>query len=150
MSKMKLIDRVVVEVLDAKCDDCPNSYVAARLREIADLIEVGVKGGNVAKPEDKSLDVLWEHEMTRYGGFKMGASSIIRDTYYGAKQTFEVCCVKREDLENRDFDTSKLTAEDMERIAAKAGDLILDGCDYWTGVVEAARYWDVPTKDEED
>ena len=93
------------------------------------------------------MEVLWEHESKGYGGFKIGARSLIRDAYYGAKHTFEVCCVEREDLENRDFDTSKLTAEDMERIAAKAGDLILEGCDYWTGVVEAARYWNVPTKE---
>ena len=35
----------------------------------------------------------------------------------------------------------------MQRIAYKAGDFILEGCDYWTGVVEAARYFDVPTKE---
>lgn len=87
MNELKLIDRVVVEIRDAVCDDCPNSYVAAKLREIADLIEEGVKGGDVSKPGDYDQEVLWEHEMQRYGGFKIqpGDKSLIGIYYYGNK-----------------------------------------------------------------
>lgn len=142
MKEFQLTDRVVVEV---RGEECSLEQVAATLRAVAEMIEQGRKGGEF--PIGNAGDVLWEHECTDYG-FRMGNRSLIGDAYYGTKQTFEVCCVEREDLENRDFDTSKLTNEDMERIANKAGDLILEGCDYWTGVVEAARYWDVPTKEE--
>lgn len=146
MKELKLIDRVVVEI---KGDDNASVWnIAEQLRRIADMIEDGRKGGQYNPNEDTEL--LWEREHPENGGFRMGRRSLICDAYYGAKQTFEVCCVEREDLENRDFDTSELTNEDMQRIAGKAGDFILEGCDYWTGVVEAARYYGVPTKEEED
>ena len=155
MKELKLIDRVVVEIFAEQGNEFSYQLIAEQLHMIADAIEEGRKGGNwhdedltqLHGVDGVPMEVLWEHESKGYGGFKIGARSLIRDAYYGAKHTFEVCCVEREDLENRDFDTSKLTAEDMERIAAKAGDLILEGCDYWTGVVEAARYWNVPTKE---
>jgi len=142
MKEFQLTDRVVVEV---RGEECSLEQMAATLRAVAEMIEQGRKGGEFSI--GNAGGVLWEHECTDYG-FRMGRRSLISDAYYSTKQTFEVCCVEREDLENRDFDTSKLTNEDMERIANKAGDLILDGCDYWEGVVEAARYWDVPYKEE--
>lgn len=146
MKELKLIDRVVVEI---KGDDNASIWnVAEQLRRIADMIEDGIEGGKYYPNEDTEL--LWEREHPENGGFRMGNRSLICDAYYGAKQTFEVCCVEREDLENRDFDTRELTNEDMQRIAYKAGDFILEGCDYWTGIVEAARYCGVPTKEEED
>jgi hypothetical protein len=154
MGKSMLQDRVVLEVFGK--EECTPAYVAELLRQVADQIELdGRRGGSyddeyIGEPDkEEPYDIYWEHECKEYGGLRMGYRSLIRDAYYGAKQTFEVCCVEREDLENRDFDTSKLTNEDMERIAAKAGDLILEGCDYWTGVVEAARYWNVPIKEED-
>lgn len=143
MKELKLIDRVVVEVHGN--DNASVWNVAEQLRRIADMIEDGRKGGQYHPNEDTEL--LWEREHQENGGFRMGNRSLIRDAYYGEKQTFEVCCVEREDLENRDFDTRELTNEDMQRIAGKAGDFILEGCDYWTGIVEAARYCGVPTKE---
>lgn len=145
MKELKLIDRVVVEI---KGDDNASIWnVAEQLRRIADMIEDGIEGGKYYPNEDTEL--LWEREHPENGGFRMGNRSLICDAYYGAKQTFEVCCVEREDLENRDFDTSELTNEDMQRIAGKAGDFILEGCDYWTGIVEAARYCGVPIKNND-
>lgn len=150
MKELKLIDRVVVEI---KGNDNASVWnVAEQLRHIADLIEDGAIGGENSGCilTEAEYELLWQREHKENGGFRMGNRSLICDAYYGAKQTFEVCCVEREDLENRDFDTSELTNEDMQRIAGKAGDFILEGCDYWTGVVEAARYYGVPTKEEED
>lgn len=141
MKQLQLTDRVVVEVHG---EECTHEQMAAALRAVAEMIEQCRKGGEF--PIGNKGDLLWERENKEFGVMRMGNRSLIRDAYYGTKQTFEVCCVEREDLENRDFDSSKLTNEDMERIANKAGDLILEGCDYWTGVVEAARYWDAPTK----
>ena len=86
MSELKLIDRVVVEIRDAVCDDCPNVYVADKLREVANLIESGVKGGDISKPGDFDQDVLWEHEMRRYGGYRiLSDKSLIGQFYYGSE-----------------------------------------------------------------
>ena len=149
MKELKLIDRVVVEVMDAVCDDCPNSYVAAKLREVADLIESCVKGGDLAKIENFDQEVLWEHEMKRYGGFKMGTQSLIRDAYYGAKEFFEVCSLSKEDIEAEGFDASELDDDDMARIADKMGDLIHD-VEYCYALRGACEYWNVPRKDDID
>lgn len=152
MKDLKLQDRIVIEICGNGDGEYYPEFIEKLLSQIAFRIKDGDKGGSLfwdSECSPANTEVLWEHECPNYGGFRMGSRSLIRDAYYGAKETFEVCCVEREDLENRDFDTSKLTNEDMERIANKAGDLILEGCDYWTGVVEAARYWDVPTKDDD-
>lgn len=141
MKQLQLVDRIVVEIMSSG-DITSLSNLSDYLRRIADSIDDCRKGGQTKPYED--TEILWERESRDNGGFRMGNRSLIRDAYYGAKQTFEVCCVEREDLENLYFDTSKLSQEDMERIAAKAGDLILEGCDYWTGVEEAALYWEVP------
>lgn len=146
MKELKLIDRVVVEIKGDGNEELKLSDIAYELRYIADQIEDGIRSGD---EKESGKEYMWEHECKRYGGFRMGNRSLICDAYYGAKQTFEVCCVEREDLENRDFDTSKLTNDDMQRIADKAGDFILEGCDYWTGVVEAARYCGVPIKNND-
>ena len=137
-------------------EECTPAYVAELLRQVADQIELdGRKGGSyddeyIGEPDSaEPYNILWERENMVFGGMRMGNRSLIRDAYYGAKEYFEVCSVSKEDIEHAGFDASKLTAEDMEHIATKAGDLILEGCDYWTGVVEAARYWNVPTKEED-
>lgn len=147
MKELQLIDRVVVEIMDAEVYDCTNEYVASVLRSIADQIVDGRKGGCYSP--DERFEALWEHECPNYGGFRMGNRSLIRDAYYGAKEYFEVCSVSKEDIEQAGFDASKLTAEDMERIASRQGDLIRDCCDYWTALEGACEYWAVPRKDDD-
>lgn len=125
-------------------EECSLEQIAATLRAIAEMIEQGRKGGEF--PIGNAGDVLWEHECTDFG-FRMGNRSLISDAYYGAKEFFEVCSVSKEDIEHAGFDSSKLSEEDMQRIASKQGDLILDCCDYWTALEGACEYWEVPRKD---
>lgn len=143
MKELQLTDRVVVEVHG---EECTLEQIASALRAVAEMIEQGRKGGEF--PIGNAGDVLWEHECPNYGGLRIGKRSLIRDAYYGAKEFFEVCSVSKEDIEQEGFDASKLTAEDMERIASKQGDLICDCCDYWTALEGACEYWDVPRKEE--
>ena len=156
MEQTKLIDRVVVEIMAQDGTEFPSRSIANQLRMIADAIEDGTKGNNYtdtdwtneSRESKVEFEVLWEHECTNYGGFRMGNSSLIRDAYYGAKEYFEVCSVSKEDIEKQGFDASALTKEDMERIASKMNDLICEGCDYWNAVDGACEYWKVPRKEE--
>lgn len=148
MKELRLIERVVLEIKDAEVEEATPNYVAGVLRRVADMIEAGKKGD--AYMPDLGVEVLWEHESKMYGGFPMGNRSLISDAYYGAKQYYEVCSLSKEDIEQQGFDASKLTAEDMQRIASKQGDLICDCCDYWTALDGACEYWDVPRKNDDD
>lgn len=144
MKELKLIDRVVVEV---HAEECTLEQMAAALRAVAEMIEQGRKGGEF--PIGNKGDLLWERECPDNGGFHIGNRSLIRDAYYGAKEYFEVCSLSKEDIEQAGFDASKLTAEDMEHIANEQGELICEGCDYWNGLDEACRQWEVPRKDDD-
>lgn len=154
MGKVKLQDRIVLEVFGK--EECTPAYVAELLRQIADQIEFDCrKGGSyddeyIGEPDRaEPYDILWERECPNYGGFRIGNRSLIRDAYYGAKEFFEVCALSKEDIEQAGFDAGKLSEEDMQRIASKQGDLILDCCDYWTALEGACEYWEIPRKDEE-
>lgn len=59
---------------------------------------------------------------------------------------FEVCSVNKGDIEKQGFDASKMTDEDMTRIASHMDNLIREGCDYWTALDGACEYWEVPKK----
>lgn len=158
MEQTKLIDRVVVEIMAQDGTELTARNIANQLRMIADEIEESKKGGNYAdidwtdesRESEVNFEVLWEHESSDCGGFRMGNRSLVRDTYYGAKEFFEVCSVSKEDIEKQGFDASKLTNEEMERIASKMNDLVCEGCDYWNAVDGACEYWKVPKKEEED
>jgi hypothetical protein len=58
--------------------------------------------------------------------------------------------VDMDDLENRGWDASNLSDEDMESIASKMEDYILDEVDYWTAMKTACEDMDVPRKDYDD
>lgn len=64
-----------------------------------------------------------------------------------------VAWLDREDLEMREFDGSKLTNEELAKIASKMGNYYLD-YSYWDDMAEACRYYGVPKNeqksDEED
>lgn len=87
MNEYKLIDRVVIEVLDTQRTEVSNEYMAAKLREIADQIENCQSGGDASDPDNYNEEVLWEHETPRYHGFKIqpGDKSLIGIHYYGLK-----------------------------------------------------------------
>ena len=142
MKQLQLIDRVVVEVHG---EECTLEQMAAALRAVAEMIEQCRKGGEF--PIGNKGDLLWEYECPDNGGFRIGKRSLIRDAYYGAKEFFEVCSVSKEDIEHVGFDASKLHEDDMQRIASKQGDLILDCCDYWTALEGACEYWEIPRKE---
>ena len=156
MEQTKLIDRIVVEIMAKDGTELTASNIATQLRMVADEIEEGTKGNNYtdtdwtneSRESKVEFEVLWEHESSDCGGFRMGNRSLVRDTYYGAKEFFEVCSVSKEDIEKQGFDASKLTNEDMERIASKMNDLICEGCDYWNAVDGVCEYWKVPRKEE--
>lgn len=154
MEELKLTDRVVLEVFGK--EECTRAYLAELLRQIADQIEFdGRKGGfyddeYIGEPDSaEPYNILWERENMVFGGMRMGNRSLISDAYYGEKEFFEVCSVSKEDIEQAGFDSSKLSEEDMQRIASKQGDLITDCCDYWTALEGACEYWEVPTKEED-
>ena len=58
--------------------------------------------------------------------------------------------VNRDDLANKGWDVSGLSDEDMENIASKMADYILDEIDYWTAMKTACEDMDVPRKDEDE
>lgn len=157
MKQLQLIDRVVVEIMSQDGTELTASNIANQLRMVADEIEDGIKGNNYTDEdwtgdttESKvGFEVLWEHECTDYGGFRMGDDSLIRDAYYGSekKEEFPVLTLMREDLEQKGFDTSNLGDEWMEKIASKVGDILLDS-DYLDHLVWAADYYEVPRKEE--
>ena len=150
MKELKLKDRIVIEI-------CGNGeyypeFIEKLLSQIAFQIKDGHKGGSMSWDSEgnpANIEVLWERECPNYGGFHMGNRSLIRDTYYGAKEFFDVCSVSKDDIEQAGFDSSKLTAEDMQRIASKQGDLMTDCCDYWTALEGACEYWEIPRKDDD-
>ena len=152
MKQLQLIDRVVVEIKSEEGEKCSPFDIAQELRKIADRIDDCIKGDNELRTNPNNglhTEVLWERECIDFG-FRMGNKSLISDAYYGAKEFFEVCSVSKEDIEEQGFDASKLTNEDMERIASKMNDLICEGCDYWNAVDGACEYWEVPRKENDD
>ena len=152
MKELKLIDRVVVEIKGDEGAECMASCIANHLRIVAEQIENGMKGDNyvLERPSNgQKMEVLWERECPNYGGFHMGNRSLICDAYYGAKEYFEVCSVHKDDIEQLGFDSSKLSEEDMLRIASRQGDLMTDCCDYWTALEGACEYWEIPRKDDD-
>lgn len=144
MNELKLIDRVVVEI-KSEGEPCPTD-IANQLRLIALEIEEGCSGRS--RSYKNGCECLWQHETPEYGGFRMGNRSLICDAYYGAKEYYVVCSLSKDDIEQAGFDSSKLSEEDMQRIASKQGDLITDCCDYWTALEGACEYWEIPRKEE--
>lgn len=152
MKDFKLQDRIVIEICGNGDGEYYPEFIEKLLSQIAFRIRNGNKGGSLSwdgECNPANTEVLWEHECPNYGGFHMGNRSLIRDAYYGAKEFFEVCSLSKEDIEQAGFDASKLTAEDMEHIAYEQGELICEGCDYWNGLDEACRQWEVPRKDDD-
>lgn len=63
-------------------------------------------------------------------------------------EDFPVVSMTREDLMSKGFDADDLEDDEMEKIASKACDYLLDG-DYWVALNEAADFYDVPQRKEE-
>lgn len=90
MEQTKLIDRVVVEIMSHDGTELTARNIANQLRMVADEIEEGTKGASYTDSdwtgdttESKvNFEVLWEHECTDYGGFRMGDDSLIHKAYY--------------------------------------------------------------------
>lgn len=144
MERVRLIDRLVVEIRTTD-KPCPTD-IANQLRLIAMEIEDGYVGRN--RTYQNGSECLWQHESPEHGGFRMGDKSIIAENYYGQKEFWEVSVVSKEDIEKQGFDASKLTDEDMTRIASKQDDLMKEGCDYWTALDGSCEYWQIPRKED--
>lgn len=90
MEQTKLIDRVVVEIMAEDGTELTASNIATQLRMVADEIEEGTKGNNYtdtdwtneSRESKVEFEVLWEHECTNYGGFRMGDDSLVHKAYY--------------------------------------------------------------------
>lgn len=63
------------------------------------------------------------------------------------KESFVIAHVSRADLEFKGYDTSEVSDEDMERLAAKLGD---DYCDqlFWSSLPIIADYLEIPKKQD--
>lgn len=90
MEQTKLIDRIVVEIMAQDGTELTARNIANQLRMVADEIEEGTKGASYTDSdwtgdttESKvNFEVLWEHECTDYGGFRMGDDSRERWRFY--------------------------------------------------------------------
>jgi hypothetical protein len=60
---------------------------------------------------------------------------------------FPVTCVHRADLEDKGFDVSNVTDEQMERLASKMGDLYVEFGGYWEAIDELAAGMGIPRKE---
>lgn len=63
---------------------------------------------------------------------------------------FPVSFVMRDDLKEKGFDVSNIDDGTMESIASRMNEYSCNGVGYWDALIEAARYYEIPTIDEED
>ena len=99
MKDLKLIDRVVVEIRKDSLEELSAFELSMLLRSIADAIELGRKSN--CSIHKNGVEVLWEHECPRYGGFKIVSDkSLISQYYYGSEpKPFVVSEEVRKDIE---------------------------------------------------
>ena len=64
-------------------------------------------------------------------------------------QSQPVTWLSHDDLEQRDFDSTNITNEQLAQIASKMGDYYVD-YSYWDDMEEACQYWDVPKKEQKE
>lgn len=65
------------------------------------------------------------------------------------KESFVISEVSREDLDELEYDASKVSDETMERLASKLGD---DYCEqlFWTSLDIIAEYLEIPKKEPKE
>lgn len=130
MKELKLIDRIVVEIMGEQ--KCRPEFIAGQLHMIADAIEEGYKG-NTGTDEDlytcEQFEVLWEHECPEYGGFKIvGDKSLISQYYYHSELAPRIIS---EELSQRirdylDSFGDDLSDEEMAELFCQANALLSD------------------------
>lgn len=123
----------------ADCKDGATKILDALFHRKCDIY--GVKELNAYEHYTEGEDFL-------IGEQDFACIGCIREINVQHNEDFPVLSVQRADLEQKGFDTSNLGDEWMEKIASKAGDILLDG-DYWDAVEYAAEHYNVPRKSEE-
>ncbi len=67
------------------------------------------------------------------------------------RQDQPVMHLSHEDLRVRGFDASKVSNEELAKIAARMGDAYIDyDCGFWDDMEEACKYYEVPRLNEEE
>ena len=75
--------------------------------------------------------------------------STIFNMAQNAVEYYPVVCMSKNDLEDKGFDTSNVTDNEMEYMAKKMGDNLVEQL-YWETLVFLAERIDIPRKENDD
>lgn len=108
--------------------------------EVINLCKKDNSGRHIVCEDLKQLERIWNGEDIEDIIYPENAYMRVIDE---PQEFFPVSQVSRADLEYKGFDTSKVTDEQMKRIASRMDNIFLDE-DYWLALVAAAKYLEIP------